>query len=240
MLGVVTKLRVLDLYCGGGGAAVGIRQAIAGVRITGIDINRQADYPFKLFQANICLLFNKPQLWKWFSGKFDFIWASPPCQAYSRAAQSWMGNQELPALIPETRELLQKSGKPYCIENVESAPLETTSIRLCGEMFGLGVIRHRLFETNWPCPEPIHVPHRRAEFVPGRKHKQSPYCSVAGNGGDSWSYKLSDWQQAMGIDWITDRKTLVEAVPPAYSCYILSQFLSWRRSDDERLRDYPR
>jgi DNA (cytosine-5)-methyltransferase 1 len=102
---------------------------------------------------------------------------------------------------------------------------------LCGEMFGLKVIRHRYFEAEgFEVAQPEHVKHRGMV-------KDGYYVTVAGNGGDYAGHnfcKLNDlpgatqletWQYAMGIDWICNKNTLREAVPPAYSEYIFRQFL---------------
>lgn len=94
-------------------------------------------------------------------GHFDFIWASPPCQAHSVLRRLNPG-REYPDLIPATRELLQRWGGLWCIENVPGAPLGgggSCLIQLCGTMFGLQtpdgraeLRRHRLFETSFSIP----------------------------------------------------------------------------------------
>lgn len=48
--------------------------------------------------------------------------------------------------------------------------------------------------------------------------------AVYGDGGGKGS--IPDWQAAMGIDWITDRRRLAEAIPPAYTEFIGRQLLS--------------
>ncbi len=96
---------------------------------------------------------------------------------------------------------------------------------LCGEMFGLGVIRHRYFELGgWAGSAPAHVPHRGR--VAGWRHGEffaGPYFAVYGNGGGKGS--VPQWQEAMGIDWTTDRRELAEAVPPAYTEHIGRQLV---------------
>lgn len=153
-----------------------------------------------------------------FFQKFDLIHASPPCQHYSWSAKRW--SKEFPNLLPATRRLLQRTSKPYIIENVVGAPLRKDLV-LCGEMFGLRVIRHRIFEINgFTVLAPLHP-----------RHKSSPdnglhsyYACVAGHGGEGYSCKLEDWQKAMNIDWITNKEHLTQAIPPAYSEYI-AQYL---------------
>jgi DNA (cytosine-5)-methyltransferase 1 len=65
--------------------------------------------------------------------------------------------------------MLIKTGKPYVIENVEGAPLINPAI-LCGTMFkGLRVLRHRLFEADFPIVVPPHGKHPRCHTFDKRK-----------------------------------------------------------------------
>jgi len=149
--------RLLDLFCGAGGAAKGYHDA--GFKVTGIDINPQPNYPFDFIQADameIGLRFLNPgPFWR----PFDAVHASPPCQSYS--ALSPLTTKEHPRLVEPVRGMLIESGLPYVIENVVGAPL-INPIQLCGSSFGLGVWRHRIFEMSSP---PAMVPLWRASCV---------------------------------------------------------------------------
>ena len=139
-------LRALDLFCCAGGAAKGLDQA--GFEVVGVDIKPQPRYPFEFHQAD-ALAFP--------TEGFDFIWASPPCQAHTSMKSMHNAKPHLD-LIPETRAKLQASGIPYVIENVVGAPL-IDPFMLCGTMFGLGVEdaelrRHRIFESSFPILAP--------------------------------------------------------------------------------------
>ena len=136
-------------------------------------------------------------------------------------------------LVEQTRELLLSAGAPFCIENVAGAPARH-DLMLCGEMFGLKVLRHRYFEVEgFSVAQPDHIKHRGMV-------KDRYYVTVAGTGGNYRGHnfdKLNDlpgatqlqtWQYAMQIDWISNKKTLRECVPPAYSEYIFKQFLLTR------------
>lgn len=218
-------MRVLDLYCGAGGAAVGMARAGADY-ILGLDIENQLEYPFWFQQVNINKLSDLDVF-----GDFDFIWASPPCQAYTYAAARWRNTGKTwPDLVGHTRKLLDASGSPYVIENTAGAPIRH-DLMLCGEMFGLKVIRHRYFEIKgFNAAQPKHIKHRGMV-------KDGFYVTVAGNGGDYAGHnfctlndlpgatQLETWQYAMGIDWMQNKKSLREAVPPAYVAYIFSEFL---------------
>jgi DNA (cytosine-5)-methyltransferase 1 len=143
--------RALDLFCCAGGATRGLQQA--GFRVTGVDIQPQPRYCGDEFHQGDALDFS-------IEG-FDFIWASPPCQAFT-ALRFMPTAKEHPSLIPQTRAKLKAAGIPYCIENVEGAPLGDESgylIMLCGTMFGLQTAdgraelrRHRLFELSFSIP----------------------------------------------------------------------------------------
>lgn len=208
---------LLDLYCGVGGAAKGYYDA--GFDIIGVDINRQPNYPFTFVQADaLDYLESLPRY------KFDVIHASPPCQHHSTLAKGNNNNQHMyPDLLEQTRSLLNVTDLPYVIENVQSAPL-LNPIRLCGEMFGLEVIRHRLFESNIALEQPKHIKHRGR--VKGYRHGVSYegyYYAVYGDGGGKGT--IAEWQRAMGIYWTDVRKELAEAIPPAFSYYVGKQLL---------------
>lgn len=221
------KPRALDLFCGAGGAAMGLHRA--GFEVVGVDRNPQPEYPFEFHQADAV---DFPL------DGFDFIWASPPCQAHSTATRP-DAKHKYACFIAPTRERLRASGLPYIIENVLGAPL-INPVMLCGVMFGLGVIRHRLFESNVPLVAPPHVPHK-GSIITGE------YVTVAGHSGlPSWTIKrrverglpkyfpgessLKRWQDAMGIDWMK-RKTLTQAIPPPYSQYLGEQVLKLIRKE---------
>lgn len=209
---------LLDLFCGAGGAAVGYDRA--GFDVIGVDVEPQLDYPFEFIQADALQYLRTWGGTDWFA----VIHASPPCQHHTTLAKGSNGNQHMhPDLVGPTRELLVATGLPYVIENVVTAPL-LSPIMLCGEMFGLGVIRHRLFESNRLLVAPPHRAHRGR--VAGWRHGETfegPYQAVYGNGGGKGSF--AQWATAMGIDWITTGHSMTEALPPVYTEFIGGQLL---------------
>lgn len=222
MLDVSTKrqLRVLDAFCGAGGATRGYQ--LVGFHVTGVDIEPQPNYIGDEFYKDDAVEFIKKHGWK-----FDFIHASPPCQASSALTKGTNRGRRYPQLIPDTRGALHAAGRPWVIENVSGAPIRR-DITLCGEMFGLDVIRHRHFEfahpRGWVSRVPIHVAHRGR--VAGMRHGiwyQGPYFAVYGEGGGKGT--VAQWQKAMGIDWTKIRKEIAEAIPPAYTHWIGTQLL---------------
>jgi DNA (cytosine-5)-methyltransferase 1 len=157
--------------------------------------------------------------------KFDAFHASPPCQAHSALGKGTNGNSEdYPDFLEATRAVLSMTGKPYVIENVQGAPL-IDPIKLCGEMFGLKVIRHRLFESNVLLEQPAHIKHRGK--VAGWRHGEKfdgPYFAVYGNGGGKGT--LDEWRTAMDMPWAQTKLEIAEAIPPAYTEYIGKQLSS--------------
>lgn len=211
------KPQLLDLFCGAGGAAKGYMDA--GFEVTGIDIAYQPNYiGATIIQDDaIGRLEAMIEAWQTFGGSpFDAIHASPPCQAHS--AVTGKHRDKHVDLIPETRRLLKMSGLPYVIENVVGAPLEDP-IQLCGSSFGLGVQRHRLFETNFPIMAPPcahgQMPAKFDVYEHGRWYK-SPFAKVYGRGGGK---AKEHWAEAMGIDWMDDDE-LAQAIPPEYTEHI--------------------
>ena len=205
--------KLLDLFCCAGGAAIGYWRA--GFDVVGVDIVPQPNYPFEMIVADALELSSK------YLRSFDAIHASPPCQAYSTLAYRNGNGDQWPKLIDPIRNLLIDTGRPYVIENVVGAPLRDYVV-LCGTMFPeLRVIRHRLFETNFPVLTPPHGRHPLVHTLDKRKRhygitdEYKDYVTVTGGGNCS----VAAARDAMGIDWMT-KKELNEAIPPAYSAHI--------------------
>jgi DNA (cytosine-5)-methyltransferase 1 len=210
----VVVRRILDLFCGAGGAAMGLHRAFPEAEIVGVDIDKQPHYPFEFIQDDwknpLSVL---PGLWERNEEEY-FIWASPPCQRYSTMTKRWGQSENHLDFIPEVRERLDDINCLYCIENVPGAPLKN-AITLCGSMFGLEVRRHRIFECSIPIL-----------FVPECNHKaQKKVVGVYGHAGgssrrDGLNFGGTDeWRKAMGIDWMTGNE-LAQAIPPAYSEWV--------------------
>jgi DNA (cytosine-5)-methyltransferase 1 len=226
------KPRLLDLFCGAGGAAVGYHRA--GFDVVGVDIEPQPNYPFKFVQADALDAVESwinGDHWFWEIGEVDAVHASPPCQAHTNMSNRWRGKGSLADervdLIPATRELLDQSGLPYVIENVGGARKAMIDpITLTGEMFGLGVHRPRLFETSWPLPQP---PKRRRQANPVAvygKHHDGRLLWRRKDGSELRAPKTAqEAGDALGIDWMTWRE-LCESIPPAYTEYVGFQLRS--------------
>ena len=221
----MTRPRILDLYCGAGGAAVGYHRA--GFDVTGVDVRPQPRYPFEFVQRDamqvLRFLADNAEPWPG-APSFDAIHASPPCQRYSiSTAALRAAGKNYPDLVAPTRELLSATGLPWVIENVPRSPVRPDYI-LCGCMFGdqlPGLKRERWFEVSWgplwdlraPChhPNPIVTV---VEHGPGPNQRGMRLLP----GPEFHALK----RRAMGIDWM-NREELGEAIPPAYARYVGEQ-----------------
>jgi DNA (cytosine-5)-methyltransferase 1 len=208
---LIVRPRLLDLFCGAGGAAMGYHRA--GFEVVGVDLRPQPRYPFT---------FHRGDALTYPLAGFDAIHASPPCQRYSVQTKQNGTMANHPDWIAAVRQRLQAAGVPYVIENVPGAPLHNPIV-LCGSMFGLERLRrHRLFE----CPM-IAQPAQ-----PTCRHERQHDCiSVTGHAGgtsrrDGGARFASTaiWREIMGIDWMTG-KELAEAIPPIYTQYLGNRLL---------------
>lgn len=212
---------------------MGLRRA--GFDVVGCDLKRQPRYPFPFVQADAL----KPPF---DLSKFDFIWASPPCQAHT--AMKTMHNAKAHAdRIPETRALLAASGRPWVMENVPGAPMRYSTM-LCGTMFGLGcddadLQRHRIFESSFIILAPSCAHSRRPTIglYGGHQRNRRRIIGIYGKGcrdrrrkhdrGHA-DFNADDGRKAMGVDWMTLAE-LCQAIPPAYGEFIGRAALDYLR-----------
>lgn len=195
----------------------------AGWTVVGVDEISQPEYPFEFHEGDMFKVGRRLLA----SGRFDAVHASPPCQRYTALTRGAGRQEDYPDLIEPTRKMLVKSGLPWVIENVLGAPI-THHLVLCGEMFGLDVIRHRFFEMSAGYQNGLHHPPHRgkvARHSHGKLHK-GPYVGVYGRGS---SNETPVRAKAMGIDWMTDDRAVTEAIPPIYTEYIGMLLLNGKR-----------
>ncbi len=227
------KPKLLDLFCGAGGASMGYHRA--GFEVVGVDIKPQPHYPFPYIQMDALELMDlfleggqmKSQgrgFYEWYGIKdFDAYHASPPCQFASTIAIQnrirYPGKYDHPNLIPDTRLRLQATGKLYVIENVRSFCL-VTPVKLTGSWFGLDVKRDRFFECNFPAFDTPLSKWQRPRFRSLDKRRDGKLSAVVGvHGHINYAGEGELRRQAMGIDWMSDAE-LTQAIPPAYTEYI--------------------
>jgi DNA (cytosine-5)-methyltransferase 1 len=214
----MSRPRLLDLFCGAGGAAMGYYRA--GFDVVGVDIEPQPKYPFEFHREDALMV--GPNF-----GRFDAIHASPPCQ-HASTVTPIDARQRHARLIEPTRQLLEATGLPYVIENVVGSALRSP-VRLCGSSFGMDLRRHRLFESNVPLAVPPcdHGWQRpRFRSLDGRMVARGQLASVVGvHGNINYSGEFELRCKAMGIDWMTNAE-LTQAIPPAFTEHIGSYLLS--------------
>lgn len=199
----------------------------AGWEVVGVDIKPQPNYPFEFVRQDAL------EFLIWDRSQWDGVHASPPCPRYSSMTKVLGNPEEHPDLIGPTRELLQRMGLPYVIENVPGSPLMAPYV-ICGSSMGMGaqcrdgqwrqLRRHRWFETNF------------ALLVPPCVHRGEP-IGVYGNGGGQqktvWNGgtnrgymgNYAERCEAMEIDWMRNDE-LSDAIPPLYTELIGSQMIA--------------
>lgn len=224
------RVRLLDLFCGAGGCSAGY--ARAGFHVTGVDLAWQPNYCGDEFlRMDVLETLSQPEALR---ANFDAIHASPPCQAFTTMSNRWRGAgeraDEHPALIAEVRELLERTGLPYVIENVPGARAEMrAAVQLSGGMFGLGVHRPRLFEANFPIlvPPPI-APPKDSLGVYGKAHDGRRLFTRSDGSEQRAPRTLKEACEAMEIAWM-EWDELREAIPPAYTELIGHQLMDYLR-----------
>ena len=215
------KPKLLDLFCGAGGASMGYYHA--GFEVEGVDNKPQPHYPFEFHLADALT---------YPLDGFDAYHASPPCQSYSVSKNLTKGDKttKYPMLIGDVRLLLNNTHKPFVIENVVGSDLENY-ITLDGTMFGLNMLRKRLFELH----------KFDILLLPGKYYNTKGYVKNGklvgfishqgkfydGKGYEKERTSPNDIREALELKWIKGRQ-LTEAIPPAYTEYIgkyLMEFL---------------
>lgn len=212
---------LFDLFCGAGLAAKGYKDA--GFYVVGFDIAYQKRYAGdEFYRIDVREL--RPQHLVGAAA----IHASPCCQFASQITPDKSKHENF---IPFTRDLLQRSGLPYVIENVEGARAHLRNpVTLCGRDFGLKVYRHRLFESSFPINSIEHAPHRDNTPRAGHGGSDKGFTSVT-SGGESLTSKKgfisvsghisgTDYcRTAMGVGWYVSAAELTEGIPPVKAQY---------------------
>jgi DNA (cytosine-5)-methyltransferase 1 len=219
---------LVDLCCGGGGAAVGYWRA--GFDVVGVDLVRQWHYPFPMAVADaIAALAELVRSGEFAGRRVAAIHASPPCKRFTRLGT--LDRQRLrlfephPDLLTPTLEMLQACPLPWVVENVPDSPMPSDAVQMCGSSFGLLVRRHRLFASNL-----------RLQVPPCNHAAQPVVWGVYGNGGadagraargGGGGVKVAgpDAAKALGVDWTTHQPSLSQMIPPAYSEHLGRQLL---------------
>lgn len=191
--------RLIDFFCGDGGAGMGYHRA--GFDVVGVDIVARPRYPFTFIQA---------------------VHASPPCKSENDLRH--LSAVEHPNLLAPTLAALSSLGSPWIVENVASTRQMPGALVLCGSEFGLRsgdrwLKRHRRFQSNMPL--------MGAGGCNCRGRRIGGVYGAGGGGQQNRGYKfhVAEGREAMGIDWMP-QSSLCQAIPPAYTQFIGEQLLA--------------
>lgn len=206
-------LRVCDLFCGPGGVGRALERVFVLPRtrgwFVGVDArDYDATYPGAFRQADIRNLtlgdFDREE-------PFDLVWASPPCQAYSRLSHIHYDEPKaVHPTIPElgVRDVCSRLGRDYVIENVVGCDDLVDPVRVEARAFGLPLVFPRLFETSFEMPD--YVGPR------GRTHAEdwTPVKMATASREDLAAAKQvpAEWSE----------QELRSAIPPQMVAYILA------------------
>lgn len=253
----MNKPIALDICCRKGGATKGLQRA--GFYVIGVDVEPQPGYPGDEFWQVDGLKVLADLLTPYGTYSLDLIarrpalvWQSWPCQDGNTATASNRVrgiSDDHRQFIPEARELSDRIGIPYVIEQPTSSRtgLIRRDLTLCMDMFKGDmpppwVQKHRSFEiSGFTIPQPAHPagpvrggsmagfpkPAGHATRVRGYRHGENfsgDYVAAYGKGGGKAT--AAEIAHAMKIDWMTDRFDLCEAIPPDFGELIGRAFLA--------------
>lgn len=206
-----TKPRLLDLFCGGGGAAMGYHRA--GFDVTGVDHKPQPDYPFRLWQLDVF------DIEPWVLAAFDAVHAAPLWYRWTQGARGQGTADNHADDVTAALAMVEASGLPFVLELGTLSP--QAGVTLCGVSLGLKVTRHMRFTTNWPLMVPP-CSHRQGGAADGE------YVAFRGSyhGGNHrrTPHRRKAWRDAAGLGWMSSGQADL-ASPPVYTELIGAQLM---------------
>jgi DNA (cytosine-5)-methyltransferase 1 len=193
-------MKILDLCCGHGLAAIGYHQIFKHAKITGVDvIDMSSSYPFNFIQSDAFSLDYE------FISAFDLIHMSPPCQRYSKITPKRTRDNH-PHLIPSALRLGYASGKPFVVENV---PGSTQWLRPTCKLTVGG--KERYFHANFEIEDRRW---RGVDIMSNRYHsKRETFMS--------WGF---DHDYGLGM------RDLRQGIPPKMTMHIAMEFMAHKVS----------
>ena len=216
----------IDLFCGGGGVALGLMRA--GYRVVGVDIFPQPDYPAEFVLGDVYQL--PVDL-----SQAALVWASPPCQSDVSVRNHQRAKAPRHSSVPAARALLSSLRCPTVIESPSRRVLRPDlRLELAHFRQDAGNWRRRYFEINGGSvpPPALRYPYRPCTVsICGSGH----YGSQSINHGYDlrrralglpYTSTVDEVEQVLGIYHIRSggitarRRRLNNALPPEYSEYI--------------------
>lgn len=247
------QLLCLDVFSGRGGVAMGMIQA--GAKVIGVDIDPGCGdyYPGEFHQGRFeniekIIMLDGTKL---VDQKFDLAWFSCPCQ-FATAMRNIRGkDKQHPNYIPAARNLAMRLGIPYIIENVPAAAYKYHAMRADVKLNGYSVKdingeplmldRPRVFETSFPVEQPKYI--EKKDVPPEKRQKYSVVgrlVSTIKNGGNAryedmkhwWPIEMGLYHIPLNITTFDGHNAFSEAIPPAFSRYLIEQFIKWKERSD--------
>lgn len=223
---------LIDWFCCEGGSAKGYYDA--GFDVIGVDHKKRRNYPYEMIVVDA---FGIPDR---LVEAADAHHASPPCQFGTALNNDKSRHLNL---IPKTREMLQRFGKPYVIENVMDvarADHLKDWVSLTGTMFDMHCVdsqgrrfdltRERAFETSFELVRPWDpgAQHPIANVFGGHFRVRSGEFRTGKGTGRTVDLPGEDRQALarvlMQMPWST-MQGMSEAVPPPFTEEIGRQLL---------------
>lgn len=205
----MSRPRLLDLFCGAGGASMGYH--CAGFDVVGVDIKAQPRYPFTFHQAD-AMTFPLD--------RFDAVHASPLWYRFTALCASRGFRADDPDDVTPIYDRLKASGLPFVVESGTLGPLKDVHL-FCGPAHGLEVIRHMYFASNVPLEAPP------CACVRGGA-ASGLYVAYKGSYGKGRinppRRSRKEWKAAAGVPHMTWQEAHL-TVPPAYTQFIGQQLL---------------
>ena len=159
-------MKAIDLFCGGGGASEGLRQAGIDV-VLAVDLDKSAlathmaNHPdTEHLLADVTTLLRDDYSWP----KADVLWASPPCQQFS-TANSAKGDPEIGMVLVDAALDVVERARPsrgWCMENVppvrDYLPMHRVpKARILNAAdYGVPQRRRRCYYGRYTVPTPTH------------------------------------------------------------------------------------
>ena len=189
--------------------------------IVGVDIEPQPDYPFDFVEGD-ALDYDIDAM------KPDFIWSSPPCQAYTTISglnrqlqrpETYRENQ--PDLVGATREMLAPHDWTV-IENVPTAPVRPDIVLEGGNVGIPHLKRRRYFEVSWETLSAYPTTLGRV-LLPlyGDGGPKDRVRLTRQQHGLPPTWGLDEARDALNVSWMSSKHAVRNCVPPAYSRYVV-------------------
>ncbi len=217
--------RLLDLFCGAGGAAKGYQRA--GFYVVGIDNRPQPRYCGDDFYQADAFQYLAER-----GHSFDAIHAAPlwfTAAAQTLAAGTADHHEEL---LPRLRTLLASVSVPWVLENA-TLDRGNGAHLFCGASVGLEIVKHMWFTTSFPLLVPP-CSHAHGGVADGT-YVAFARGSSAARLRKGWRLPprrtMGEYKRAADLEWMSYAEATL-ASPPAYTELIGHQLMQHIRASE--------